>query len=64
MLDEDRKLLENYVAVEKEKVLAEKISYEDVSMDLIEIINTFTTDHLLPSADTGLIIYAVLTPAA
>ena len=38
MLDEDKKLLENYVAVEKEKVLAKKISDEEVSMDFIEII--------------------------
>ena len=38
MLDEDMKLLENYVAVEKEKVLAEKIPDEEVSIDLIEII--------------------------
>ena len=32
------KLLENYVAVEKEEVLAEKIPDEEVSMDVIEII--------------------------
>ena len=38
MLDEDLKLLENYVAVEKEKLLAEKIPDEEVSIDLIEII--------------------------
>ena len=38
MLDEDMKLLENFVAVEKEKVWAEKIPDEEVSMDVIEII--------------------------
>ena len=38
MLEEDSKLLDNYVAVEKEKVLAKKDIDEDVPIDLNEII--------------------------
>ena len=38
MLEEDSKLLDKYVAVEKEKVLAKKDIDEDVPIDLNEII--------------------------